>query len=202
LTRSLVTTNRVRPPKELEALFEDRPLLGRERREEYDAFFSAIAMAEPPSDAIDWMLLKDLVDLSWEIRRERRIKVEIVKLNQTEVICDLLKSTFDKSNKVASDLNRIFGARTAAQLWASDAETRTSIDARLTEKGHDPDSVLGRSYLRGAGEIDAIDRRIALFELRRNRTLKEIGLRSERKAQRLAKASSDIIDGEFTEAPV
>jgi hypothetical protein len=200
LTRSLVTTNSVRPPKELEALFEDRPLLGRERREEYDAFFSAIAMAEPPSDAVDWILVKDLVDLSWEIRRERRIKVEIVKLNQTEIVCDLLKSTFDKADRLRSDLNRIFGARTEAQLWASDAETRMSIDARLKEKGHDQDSVLARAYLRGAGEIDAIDKRIALYELRRNAILKEIGLRSERKAQKLAKASSDIIDAEFTEA--
>jgi hypothetical protein len=30
--------------------------------------------------------------------------------------------------------------------------------------------------------------------------LKEIGLRSERKAQKLNKASLDIIEGEFTEA--
>ena len=56
--------------------------------------------------------------------------------------------------------------------------------------------------MRGAGEIDAIDKRIARYELRRNEILKQIALRNERKAQRLAKASSDIIDGEFTEAPV
>jgi hypothetical protein len=202
VNRSLVTTKSVTPPEELEALFENVPLVGRERREEYDAFFSAIAMAEPPSDAIDWILVKDLVDLSWEIRRERRIKVEIVKLNQTEVVCDLLKSTFNKADRLRSDLNRIFGARTEAQLWASGAETRMSIDARLKEKGHDQDSVLARAYRRGAGEIDAIDRRIARYELRRNEILKQIALRNERKAQRLAKASSDIIDGEFTEAPV
>jgi hypothetical protein len=200
LTRSLVTTNRVRPPKELEALFENLPIVGRERREEYNAFFSAIARAEPPSDAIDWTLLKDLVDLSWEIRRERRIKVEIVKLNQTEVICDLLKSTFNKADRLRSDLNRIFGVRTEAQLWASDAETRKSIDARLKEKGHDQDSVLAQAYQRGARDIDAIDKRIARYELRRNEILKQIALRNERKAQKLGKASSDIIEGDFTEA--
>jgi len=56
-------------PTELESLFGDVPLVGRERREDYDAFFSAIAAAEVPIDAIDWMLLRDLVDLAWEIRR-------------------------------------------------------------------------------------------------------------------------------------
>jgi hypothetical protein len=200
VNRSLVTTKNIDPPKELEALFENLPLVGRERREEYDAFFSAIAMAEIPSDAIDWILLKDLVDLAWEIRRERRIKEEIIKLNQTEVICDLLKSTFDKADRLGSAVNRIFDAGTEAQSWASDAGARTSIDLKLKEKGHCPDSVLARAYLRGGRDIDAIDKRIALYELRRNRILKEIGLRGERKAQKLAKASSDIIEGEFTEA--
>src|SRR5712671_5038493 len=107
MNRSLTTTKHVRPPKELEALFDNVPLVGSERREDYDAFFSAIAQAEPPSDAIDWILLKDFVDLAWEIRRERRIKMEIVKLNQTEIICDLLKSTFDGADGVGSAMNRI-----------------------------------------------------------------------------------------------
>jgi hypothetical protein len=85
-------------------------------------------------------------------------------------------------------------------LWASDPDARRRIDLKLEEKGHDTDSVLAQAYLRGARDIDAIDKRIALYELRRNAILKEIGLRSERKAQKLNKASLDIIDGEFTEA--
>jgi hypothetical protein len=199
VNRSLVTTKHIRPPKELEAIFDDLPLVGSERREDYNAFFSAIARAEVPSDAIDWILLKDLVDLALEIRRERRIKVEIIKLNQTEVICDLLKSTFDEADRLGSALNRIFNARTEAQLWASDAETRKRIDLKLKEKGHEPASVLAQAYLRGARDIDAIDKRIASYELRRNTVLKVIGRRSERKAQKL-KAASDFVEGEFTEA--
>ena len=200
MNRSLTTMKHIRPPKELESLFNDVSLVGSERRQDYDALFSAIARAEPPSDAIDWILLKDFVDLAWEIRRERRVKMEIIKINQIEVICDLLKSTFDKDNKLGSANNRIFFARSKAQLWASDAESREKIDLQLKEKGHDPDSVLAQAYLRGVRDIDAIDKQIALAELRRNAILKEIGLRSERKAQKLAKASSDIIEGEFTEA--
>ena len=200
MNRTLVTTKHIRPPKELEALFENLPLVGRERREEYDAFFSAIARAEKPSDAIDWILLKDFVDLNWEIRRERWIKVEIIKLNQTEVISDLLKSTFDEADRLGSAINRIFSARNEAQLWASDAEARKRIDLKLKEKGHDPDAVLAKAYLRGARDIDAIDKRIASYELRRNAVLEQIGRRSERRAQKLNKAASDVIEGEFSEA--
>jgi hypothetical protein len=142
VNRSLVTTQHIKPPKDLEAFFDNPPLVGLERREDYDDLFSLIARAEIPSDAIDWLLLKDLADLAWEIRRERRIKMEIVKINQIEVICDLLKSTFDKADRLGSALNRIFDARAEAHLWASNAEARKRIDLKLKEKGHDPGSVL------------------------------------------------------------
>lgn len=55
--------------------------------------------------------------------------------------------------------------------------------------------------MRGVREIDAIDKRIVLYELRRNTVLKEISLRRERKANKLAAAACDFIDGEFSEAP-
>ena len=200
MNNSLVTTKHISLPTELESLFGDVPLVGRERREDYDAFFSAIAAAEVPIDAIDWMLLRDLVDLAWEIRRERRIKVEIIKLTQTEVVCDLLKNTFDEANKLRSAVYRIFGASTEAHQWASDPDMRERINLKLEEKGHDQNSVLARAYLRGADEINAIDKRIAILESRRNKVLKEISLRNERKAQKLAKAASDIIEGEYSEA--
>jgi hypothetical protein len=191
VNRSLVITRPVRPPKELQTFFDNLPLIGSERPQDYHAFFSAIASAELPSDAIDWLLLKDLVDLAWEIRRERRIKVGIVKLHQLAVICDLLKSSFSKPSKLDSAINRIFLAPTEARLWASDPEARKRIDLQLKEKGHDPESVLAEAYLRGARDIDAIDKRIALYEIRRNAALREIAQRSELKAERLDQVSSD-----------
>src|ERR1700730_10042487 len=84
MSRALVPTKLVKPPKELENFFDDPPLVGTERREDYENFFSMIAMAAKPADAIAWLLVKDVVYLSWEIRRERRIKAEIIKLRQKE----------------------------------------------------------------------------------------------------------------------
>ena len=91
-------------------------------------------------------------------------------------------------------------ASTEAHQWASDPDMRERINLKLEEKGHDQNSVLARAYLRGVEEINAIDKRIAILESRRNKVLKEIGLRNERKAQKLAKAASDIIEGEYSEA--
>ena len=57
-----------------------------------------------------------------------------------------------------------------------------------------------RCWPRGAADIDAVDKRLALYEIRRNAILREIALRSERKAQKLDKASLDVIEAEFSEA--
>jgi hypothetical protein len=190
----------VKPPKELQAFFDDPPLVGCERRADYDAFLSVIATAEPPVDAIDWILLHDLVDRAWEIRRERRMKAEIIKFHQKEVVAELLKATFDKSDRLESAQNRIFLAPTEADLWASDPDARAKIDRKLEERGHDPASVLAQAYRRGAPDIDVIDRRIASYELRRVAVLREIGLRSEKRAQKTEKAVLDVIEGDFSEA--
>lgn len=200
MNRSVVASSRVKPPKELEAFFDDPPLVGTERRSDYDAFLSTIAAAETPVDAVDWILLHDFVAREWEIRRERRMKAEIIKLHQKEVVATLLKTTFDKTDRLGSAQNRIFVAPNEADLWASDSEARAKIDLKLEQWGHSPASVLAQAYLRGAVDIDGIDRRIASYESRRNAVLREIGLRSEKRAQKLEKAALEIIDGEFSEA--
>src|SRR6266478_5209706 len=84
MSRSLVTAKLIKPPKELEQFFDDPPLVGNERREDFENFFSVVARAVEQVDAIAWLLVYDVVCLSWEIRRERGIKVEIIKLRQKE----------------------------------------------------------------------------------------------------------------------
>jgi hypothetical protein len=108
VNRSLVPARPVEPPKELQAFFDDPPLVGSERRSDYDAFLAAIATAVLPVDAIDWILLHDLVGREWEIRRERRMKAEIIKFHQKEVVVGLLKATFDNGDRLGSANNRIF----------------------------------------------------------------------------------------------
>ena len=52
---------------------------------------------------------------------------------------------------------------------------------------------------RAAPQIEAIDRRVAAYELRRMAAMRAIDQYSETSARRLA-ASTDVIEGQFTEA--
>jgi hypothetical protein len=187
-------------PEGLAEFLDNPPLVGDETRESYNKFFAAIVAGVKPADPIDWLYTKDVVDLSWQIRRERAILAGVVELSQTEVVRDLLKATADSSKPLDAAVYRIFHVSHDAQAWASDPAARKEIDARLTARGHPPSAVLAEAYKRGASHIDAIDKRIASYEARRIGIVREIERRNERFARDLDTASSSVIDGEFSEA--
>ena len=195
-------TKSIKFPDSLAEFLDDPPIAGDETLEDYNNFFAAIVAGVRPADSIDWLYVKDVVDLSWQIRRERKVLVGVVRWLQTEVVRDLLKATADPSDPLAAACYRIFHASDYAQAWASDPAARKEIDARLAAKGYPPSAVLAEAYRRGAADIDAIDRRIASYESRRVAIVREIERRRERLARDLDNASSSIIDGEFSEAAI
>jgi hypothetical protein len=53
--------------------------------------------------------------------------------------------------------------------------------------------------MRGANQIDQIDRRIAFHERQRDAALKQAGLWKQDLVRQLEKATAEVIDGEFTD---
>src|ERR1700730_2591011 len=86
MNKSLVPTENIKPPKELKHFFDDPPLVGNERREDFENLFSMIAAAVKPADAIEWILTRDVLVYSWEIGRERKIKADIIELKRKEAL--------------------------------------------------------------------------------------------------------------------
>jgi hypothetical protein len=77
---------------------------------------------------------------------------------------------------------------------------RDKINATLAERGYPASEVLTMAYLKGAAQIDAVDRRIASYEVRRLVALPEIERRNQKLSRRLEETSSEIIDAEFSES--
>jgi hypothetical protein len=200
VNRSLVKLLPISPPKELAFLLDQLPLVYNEKAEDYYSVFSAIVSAARPVDAIDWIYLKSVVDLTWETVREQTVKTGIVKLMQKAVVLELLKLTHDEPASLDSHRYRIFDAEREASQWANDPKAQKEIDARLTEKGYSIQAVLAKAYIMGQDQIDAVEKRIAALEARKMTTLRELERRNEMFARNLEKSSSDIIDAEFSDA--
>jgi hypothetical protein len=191
MRRALATTTPVKPPMEMGSFFDDAPLVGNERFEEYEGVFTAIARALNPTNFIGWQCVGRITDLAWYIRRERVLKAQIIKLYHKEIVSELLGDMFK---------NPMLGVSEDAQRWESDPKARREVDQRLAEKGHTPDSVLAQAYMRGADQIDASDKRTASYEMRSIVILREASLYSEKLARQIEQASSDVVEGKFVDA--
>ncbi|WP_347264695.1 hypothetical protein [Nitrobacter sp.] len=78
----------LRSHSELARFLGDAPLVGDEKQEDYDAFYDSIVSTMSQPDVINQLYLKDFVDLSWQIRRERLILADTIRLFQKEVVLD------------------------------------------------------------------------------------------------------------------
>jgi hypothetical protein len=182
------------PPIELAKFFADPPLVGLENREDFYKFFSAIGAAIKPPDVIAWLFTWDVVCLSWEIRRERAVKADIIKSAQGRAAARFLGRIEDIGERY--DLNE--------DLEKGYKEVRlfTSEDiAKLANNGYGPEDILAEAYIIGAAEIDAIDRRIASYETRRMAVMKALEAYNEKFARKLDAASEDIVEAEFKDLP-
>ena len=73
-------------PSAIKKLWGPPPILPSEDPEVYWKFAFAIAHSVDPGDAIVWILLKDLVDHSWEIRELRKHKTQIIRIEVSKFL--------------------------------------------------------------------------------------------------------------------
>jgi len=197
MVRAVVRRSAITVPPALVPLFNQPPLVGEEKREDYEKLFLAIVATIKPSDTVVWLLARDFADLTWEIAREKRLKTQLIKLTEFDVVSKLVSPitpTF-----LPPDMSIGMGKKLAKQ-WAGDPKARQSVINKLADKGYDASDISTLAMNRAAPEIEVIDRRIGTYELRRIAAMKAIEQYSEASARRLAAASTDVIEGEFTEA--
>jgi hypothetical protein len=200
MRRSLVKSPPLKPPKELAQFFADPPLALNEKRDEYDDLFAVIAAAAKPADAIAWIFVRDITDFSWEIRREKSRKIQAIRSMEEFVVAGILTPPKPEGLDYGAPTPGADEAKEAAWRWANDPKARRKIDKELAELGWDSTEILSSALGDTNTDIDEIDKRIASYEVRRMAALRAIEQYSEKLARRLEAASSEIIEGEFTEA--
>jgi hypothetical protein len=200
MAHSLAKKSEFDLPVELAAIFGEPSLIGDERLQDYNSLFGAIAKSVSPRSVIEWLYLKDFVDITWQIYRERKNEVATVKLYQKDVVLELLKSTYGDPGSPASAVYRIFSAADEAQKWASDPIARREIEAMLLARGFTTDEILARAYISARSSVDSIQRRIESYEKRRSNIMRDIERRDETFARALGTAALDVIEGDYSEA--
>lgn len=168
------------------------PLIDGEDPGAYDAFYASTAAAIKPKDFIEKIWVRDVVDLSREVVRMRRLKAKLLRTRMTRGIEKILRNIFDQDP----------AERLARQCAAGDQRAVKKVEGHLAAMGLDPEAVTGEAMCSDIGDIEIIDRQTMIAETRRNTALREIERRRAGLGVALQRASDNVIEGEFRKIPV
>jgi hypothetical protein len=175
-------------PRDIQALFGDPPLLSTEDPNLYRDMLHRFAEFVDPKNIIEWLWVKDIVDLSWEIARLRRYRALLIERERESKNAEI-----DYAREHAGDRNPSWLAR----LKLPQIEELRNAPRLDTEA--DSASLLILQYL---GTYETVDKLLMSAELRRDRILRELDFRRERIAPLLRKTSDELIDARADAVPV
>lgn len=147
-----------------------------------------IVKAVQPRDAIEEFLVRDVVDLTWEILRLRRIKAGILRVSMRFGVQAALFSVGRKHRETD---------KLGSGWIAGNDDTRTKVDAILNEAGLTIDEAAARTLESKLDSFERLDRMLASAEARRNNALREIDRHRDALGGGARQSIEEIEDAEF-----
>ncbi len=183
-------------PPNFDFVFEDRPLLPGEDADQYDVLRESIVQQVKPADVIEAIWVKDIIDLTWEAKRSRRMRNRILVQARMKAVVELILPAFQKENSVYIEGITGPSVETLAAGWASGNESSTGrVNKYLQDRDLSAEDVTAHAFLLNLSAIERVDRLIFLVEHRRDALIREIERKRASLAQRL-RAAPDILDVE------
>jgi len=167
------------------------PLLPGEDGTEYAKFSVQFLAAAKPRDFIEEMLARDVIDLSWETYRLRRLKAGLLR-----VACgDGVRSVAGKLGPIAAEPWSLYDL--AAKWMSGEKEARKRFDEILKKVGLGMEDVMAEALSSKIDTFERIDRMLASSEVRRNTALREIDRHRSTLGVAVRQAINEVQDAEF-----
>lgn len=148
-------------PVELQRFFANPPLRINESRTIYDAVLMATIEAIDPRDAYEWLLAKDLVDLTWQIRGVAKDKADMVNATWKEALRMLLETLLDGDPQ-----ERRCVAQARAQEFFTE-KGREWVVTFLADHQLTDDAIAAQAAALRLPELDIMDRQMERARLAR-----------------------------------
>jgi hypothetical protein len=210
-----------RLPVSVRALCGDPPVLSSEKPKDYESLFCHMAECIKPTDAIEWLWLKDVVDHTWEIRRLRRFKRQLIEVglpdngDAVQLLAlpmqhfheydekETARESWEASRRSTESFENFYERMKSEREWQ-----RRQIEERMggcnkiprARKRRPSDADATRSFRQCIDDYQTLDRLLTSVEGRRNAVLNEIDRRRDGLGQRWRQASDGIVDAEFSES--
>ncbi len=145
------------------------PLLPGEKEVDYAKVAARVVDVARPKDAIEEFLIRDVIDLSWEILRLRRAKGGILKASMNTGVEAVLNGLGH-----GPELSFGYTGKLGKKWAAGDKNARKEVEATLDRAGLTIDEVLAKTLESNLDSFERLDRMLASAEARRNNALREI----------------------------
>ena len=168
------------------------PLLPTEAEADYLGVAARIVAVAQPKDPIEEFLTRDVVDLTWEILRLRRLKGGLLRAAASKGVHRILL-TIGYGHGPDIDSADNFAAK-----WASgDASSRDEFEEMLKNAGFTMDEVMAEAFAAVIDPFERIDHLLASAEARRNNALREIDRHREALGAAVRRGVEEVQDAEF-----
>jgi hypothetical protein len=178
-------------PDEIRFLFEPRPLTPHEDPCEYDRLLAFIVQDVKPRDIIEWIWVKDILDLVWEARRLRLYKVLVMRVRMRKAGGRLLAQVFEP--ETSDDVPVLRSERAASNYQSGDDKGIARVLDALGALGLPEHALSVAAFVDALPELEKIDQMLRSVESRRNSVLREIERQRFATSQRLRSASDAVV---------
>lgn len=159
-------------PNELAAALGRPPLLRAESRMGYDALTAQVAATVDPQDVVEWLMIRDYVDFTWEILRLRRMKRHIVNLGAPDAV-------FHIADRLRHQRRDSDSGREAMQAWNVGGDARKSLCRQLARNDAGQETIDTEAFLARFGSIEKVETVLAQKEGLRRAVLRDLDLYRE-----------------------
>jgi hypothetical protein len=178
-------------PDCLGELFGDAPTLKSEDKKVYWNFLNEIVRCIKPADMIEWLMVKDVVDLSWEILRFRKLKITLIEIEREQINMGI---EFDKKHP----------DKPYYDPWTQRTEVPDAreIELRKNKPLLDTETDSAELLWKHIDQYEHIERLLTSVELRRDRALREIEHHRAELARQLRQTDDEIVDAAFEQTAI
>ena len=168
--------------------FGPPPLIDGEDAKAYDDLLVQVSSTVKPSDFLEEMWVRDVVDLTWEIFRWRRLKAQLF----SSRLLDLVKSKMGRIFKTDKELNELMALWMEQEPGAIDL-----VQKYLAATGDTLEGMAAGVILNSVGYFRRLEEFTTNAERRRNATLREVDRHRAVLAQRLRDKVQEIEGATF-----
>ncbi len=150
------------------------PLPPGEEEADYAEVAVRLVSAAKPRDAIEEFLVRDAIDLTWEIFRLRRAKVGILKASMNIGVEEVLRAVSPSPTMFSDPFESNPIQETSRRWMAGDKSARQEVEAQLPKAQLGVNDLTAKTLEIKLDSFERLDRMLASAESRRNIALREI----------------------------